>query len=182
MLFRYKVRYFIIKSSYFYDASKKLLFQVADFYLNVFSLDRPLVYVLFILPYFIIPGVLISCWRPEKGTSSSHITPLKEILQQVKAVPQIIPQKLLNLLKAFLTICRKGKLHDTNVHSQHSLCGHDQLCVIMDCCIDAIFCSSSRTASIFSYFICISYMHHKILTLFLPDEGNFQIYSQTPSL
>lgn len=123
------VLYFIIKSSYFNDVSKKLLFQVADFYLNVFSLDRPLVYVLFILPYFIIPGVLISCWRPEKGTSSSHITPPKEILQQVKAVPQIIPQKLLNLLKAFLTICRKGKLHDTNVHSQHSLCGH-VICVL----------------------------------------------------
>ena len=86
-------------------------------------------YVLFILPYFIIPGVLISCWRPEKGTSANHITPQKEILQQVKAVPQIVPQKLLNVLKAFLSICRKGKLHDSHVHSQHSLCGH-VICVL----------------------------------------------------
>ena len=52
------VLYFIIKVNYFDDASKKLLFQVADFYLNVFSIDRPLVYVLFILPYVVIPGVL----------------------------------------------------------------------------------------------------------------------------
>lgn len=118
------VLYFIIKSNHLDDASKKLLFQVADFYLNVFSLDKPLVYVLFILPYFIIPGVLIVCWRPEKGTSASHITPQREVIQQVKAVPQIIPQKLLTLLKAFLSICRKGKLHDTHVHSLHSLCGH----------------------------------------------------------
>ena len=81
------VLYFIIKSSYFDEASKKLLFQVADFYLNVFSIDRHLVYVLFILPYVVIPGVLISCWRLEKRTSASHITPQKEILQQVKAVP-----------------------------------------------------------------------------------------------
>ena len=123
------VLYFIIKSNHFDDASKKLLFQVADFYLTVFSIDRPLVYVLFILPYFIIPGVLISCWRPEKGPSASHVTPQKEILQQVKAVPQIIPQKLLNLLKAFLAICRKGKLYDTHAHSQHSLCGH-VICVL----------------------------------------------------
>ena len=122
--------YLIIKSNHLDDASQKLLFQVADFYLKVFSMDRPLVNVLFILPYFIIPGVLMLCWRPEKlGTSASHITPQREILQQVKAVPQLIPQKLLNLLKAFLSICRKGRLHDTDVHSQHSLCGH-VICVL----------------------------------------------------
>ena len=123
------VLYFIIKSSYFDEASKKLLFQVADFYLNVFSIDRHLVYVLFILPYVVIPGVLISCWRPEKRASASHITPQKEILQQVKAVPQVIPQKLLNLLNAFVIICRKGKLRDTHFHSQHSLCRH-AICVL----------------------------------------------------
>lgn len=122
--------YLVIKGNHLDYASQKLLFQVADFYFYVFSMDRPLVYVLFILPYFIIPSVLILCWRPEKpGTSASHFTPQKEILQQVKVVPQIIPQKLLNLLKAFLSICRKGRLHDADVHSQHSLCGH-VICVL----------------------------------------------------
>lgn len=122
------VLYFIIKSDHFDDASKKLLFQVGDFYLNVFSMDRPLVYVLFILPLFIIPGVLISCWRPEKENSARKITPQKEILRQLKAVPQIIPQKLLHLLKAFLSLC-KGKLRNEEVHSQHSLFGH-VICVL----------------------------------------------------
>ena len=116
------VLYFIIKSNYpLNDASRKLLFQAA--------VDRPLVYVLFILPYLIIPGVLILSWRQEKGTSPSHITPQKEIIQQIKDVPRIIPQKLLHLLKAFLSICLKGRLHDTHVHSQHSLCGH-VICVL----------------------------------------------------
>ena len=121
--------YFMIKSNNLDDASKKLLFQVGDFYLHVFSMDKSLVYVLFILPYFIIPGVLISCWRSEEGTLASQINPQEEILQQVKAVPQKIPQKLLYLLKAFLYICRQGMLYDEQVHSQHSLCMH-VICVL----------------------------------------------------
>lgn len=49
--------YFIIKGN-FDDASGKLLFQVGDYYLHIFDLKKPVVYVLFILPLFTIPTVI----------------------------------------------------------------------------------------------------------------------------
>ena len=47
--------YFILKNNYFDATSRKLIFQVGDFYLFVFSMDKPLVYVIFLLPMVIIP-------------------------------------------------------------------------------------------------------------------------------
>ncbi|PFX18743.1 hypothetical protein AWC38_SpisGene16888 [Stylophora pistillata] len=58
--------YFIIKDN-FDEASKKLLFQVADAYLYIFSMDKPAVYVLFIVPLFVIPTLVISFWRFEES-------------------------------------------------------------------------------------------------------------------
>lgn len=53
------ILYFIIKTDSFDETSQKLLFQIFDFYLFVFKLERPLVYVFFIIPFFVIPcGVI----------------------------------------------------------------------------------------------------------------------------
>ena len=132
--------YFIIKRNHFDDASRKLLFQFGDFYLNVFSVDRPLVYVLFIFPLFIIPGVVLSCWNPQSGTSDQTtasecclchekcITPQKEIKEHVKAMPQFISNELWRELKDFL-ITKSKILRKGNFHSRHSSCGH-AICVL----------------------------------------------------
>ncbi|KAK2551062.1 hypothetical protein P5673_028124, partial [Acropora cervicornis] len=53
------ILYLLIKGSPFDNASEKLLFQVINSYLYVFDLDRPLVYVLFIFPFFVIPGIFL---------------------------------------------------------------------------------------------------------------------------
>ena len=135
--------YFIIKSNYFDDASRKLLFQVADFYFNVFSVDRPLVYVLFILPLFIIPGVVISSWRPHTGASDQNsercpppcclcgknVSPQKEILLHIKAMPQFISNTLWPQLIDFLNQFRCKILQNRNFHSQYSTCRH-AICVL----------------------------------------------------
>ena len=71
------VLYFIIKSSSFDDASRKLLFQVAEFYLFVFSLNKPLVYVLFIVPFFVIPGLIFP-----QGAHTNRVT--GDCLQNLK--------------------------------------------------------------------------------------------------
>lgn len=51
--------YFIIKSDNFDETSQKLLFQVFNHYLFVFKIQRPLVYLLFIIPFFVIPCFVI---------------------------------------------------------------------------------------------------------------------------
>lgn len=51
--------YVIIKNDQFDETSQKLLFQVADFYFFVFNLRRPLVYVLFVIPFLAIPCAAI---------------------------------------------------------------------------------------------------------------------------
>ena len=51
--------YFIIKGDDFDETSTKLLFQVADYYLFVFHMKKPLVYLLFIMPFFVIPCLAI---------------------------------------------------------------------------------------------------------------------------
>jgi hypothetical protein len=51
--------YSIIKGIHFNSTSRKLLFQVADFYLFVFNVKRPLVYVFFVIPFLVIPYLAI---------------------------------------------------------------------------------------------------------------------------
>ena len=51
--------YFMIKGINFNETSQKLLFQVADFYLFVFDMKRPLVYVFFVIPFLIVPYLAI---------------------------------------------------------------------------------------------------------------------------
>ena len=94
------VLYFIIKSSSFDDASRKLIFQVADFYFFVFNLNKPLVYVLFIVPFFVIPGVIFPCWRPNTETVAKKkcclcdledcLAPQKEIREHMHVLPKTI--------------------------------------------------------------------------------------------
>ncbi len=173
------VLYFIIKSNYFDEASRKLLFQVGDFYLNVFSLDRPLVYVMFIVPLFIIPGVVISSWSPETTETSTSdqtkecclcgksVTPQKEILEHVKAMPQFISNELWPRLKDFLNQSKCKILQNRNFHSQQSTCRH-AICVLWSVAsvlivapvvaliiFLVIFFASILCIVIFSPYICI---------------------------
>ena len=139
----------MIKDSPFDNASKKLLFQAFNSYFYVFDLDRPLVYVLFIIPFVIIPGVIISCWRPKKWPSRTQtkcclcsekcLDLEKEILRHVR----VLPQNINSWSKFFLNccshddsqhsvwshdICKFGRNSDDD-DSQHSVCGH-AICVL----------------------------------------------------
>ena len=80
-------------------------------------------------------------------------------------------------------ICRKGKLHEAHVHSQHSLCGH-VICVLWTVLSTLVFAPVVALLAFlgFFFFFCVSYMYHNILSLFLPDKGNFKIFPQTPCL
>ncbi|XP_068743032.1 uncharacterized protein [Montipora capricornis] len=124
------ILYLLIKGNPFENASTKLLFQVINNYLYVFDLDRPLVYVLFIFPFFIIPGVIILCWRPKTLASGiqtkcrlcreKFFDPEQEILQHVRVLPQYIN----GWSKLFLNCCRCKLWRNSHDDSQHSACGH----------------------------------------------------------
>ena len=131
--------YVIIKRGSFDDASRKLIFQLGDFYLYVFSMSRPLVYVLFIFPLFVIPGFIFSSWSSSEETAVTHecclcreqcpTTPQEKIVKHVQVLPQMISNisytQLKDLLDRFKCKCRRNR----NVHSQHSVCGH-AICVL----------------------------------------------------
>ncbi|XP_067018843.1 uncharacterized protein [Acropora muricata] len=124
------ILYLLIKGSPFDNASEKLLFQVINSYLYVFDLDRPLVYVLFIFPFFIFPGVIILCWRPKTLASEIQtkcclcrekcFDPEQEILKHVR----ILPQNINGWSKLFLNYCRCKIRRNSHDDSQHSACGH----------------------------------------------------------
>lgn len=175
--------YFIIKSNYFDEASRKLLFQVGDFYLNVFSLDRPLVYILFIVPLFIIPGVVISLWSPQTTETSDQtkecclcgksVTPQKEILEHVKAMPQFISNNLWPRLKDFLNQSKCKILRNRNFHSRHSTCGH-AICVLWS--VASVLIVAPVVALIIfiiNCFLCVHFMHYNIFSLYLHHDNNF---------
>lgn len=103
-------------------------------------------YILFILPLFVIPGIVISCWNPRSGTSDQTtasegwpekcflchergITPQKEIKEHVKAMPQFFSNVLWSKLKDFLDQYKCTILRNRNFHSRHSSCGH-AICVL----------------------------------------------------
>ena len=133
--------YFIIKGN-FDDASRKLLFQFGDFYLYIFSMDKPAVHVLFIVPLFAIPTLMISCWRPEAETLQSagkccicgremRLTPQKEILKHMRVMPSSVKYVMGKVLDK---LCRRHFqykfLRDTEpIHFHDSLCGH-AICVL----------------------------------------------------
>ena len=130
------VLYFIIKSSSFDDASRKLIFQVADFYLFVFSLNKPLVYVVFILPFIVIPGLIFTCWRPDFETVTKkkcwlcgfegRLSPKKEIREHIQVLPKMISNILERWLKLFLDCWRNCNEFWKNRYGrcQHSVFGH----------------------------------------------------------
>lgn len=130
------VLYFIIKSSSFDDASRKLIFQVADFYLFVFNLNKPLVYVLFIVPFFVILGVIFPCWRPNTETVTKkecrlcgfeeRLSLKKEIREHIQILPKMISNILECWLRFFLDRWRDCNEFWKNnyVRGQHSVFGH----------------------------------------------------------
>lgn len=131
-------------------------------------MNIPLVYVLFILPLFVIPGVIFSFWRKENLTVTTkcclckceRITPRKEIIKHVHLIPPKIFKVTSYFTKAFLG-CGRYKCHVS-----HSMCGHS-LCVLRSVAsvvimgpllaITAIFIyiiASIRCIIIFSPYIC----------------------------
>ena len=130
--------YFIIKGN-FDDASGKLLFQVGDYYLHIFDMKKPVVYVLFILPLFTIPTVIFFFLRPEGANLQTSkcslcetegiLTPQKEVQKHVKVIPSRVMQVMETVLGQFTNskceLCR----NTAHMPSQHSPCGH-AICVL----------------------------------------------------
>ena len=164
--------YFIIKGN-FDDASGKLLFQVGDYYLHIFDMKKPVVYVLFILPLFTIPTLTFSFWRPEGGILQTSkcclcetegiLTPQKEVQNHVK----VIPSRVMEVMKTFLGQFTNSKCelfrNTEHMHSQHSPCGH-AICVLGSVASVLVVCP---LAIVFTFLI-FSFVSVVCLVLYSP--------------
>ena len=156
------ILYLIIKGSPLDSASRKLLFQAFNSYFYVFDFDRPLVYVAFIFPLFIIPGAIISCWRPGKSTTKGRcrfcnkkgLIPEMEILEHLR----VMPQKINCRSKLFLNSCTSIFFRNNRIHSHHSLCGH-VICVLWSVALVSILWPIFAMIVILTYvFVSVAYI------------------------
>lgn len=150
--------YFIIKDK-FDGASKRLLFQVADVYLYIFSMDKPAVYVLFIVPLFLIPTLVISFWRREEGEvlqlgnccicGRDQFSLKKHIVEHVKIMPNSVIKVMKTVLKKVFLRQFGSKFPPCSECNdfQQSLCGH-AICIIYTVAFMVIYGPIAVTISV----------------------------------
>ena len=134
IIFYVKLALYLIIKGNFDDASSKLLFQVGDYYLHIFDMKKPVVYVLFILPLFTIPTVIFSFWRPEGANLKTSkcslcgtegiLTLQKEVQKHVKVIPSKVMQVMETFLDQFTNSEWEVFSNTEHMHPQHSRCGH----------------------------------------------------------
>ncbi|XP_022801447.1 uncharacterized protein LOC111339126 [Stylophora pistillata] len=157
--------YFIIKDN-FDEASKKLLFQVADAYLYIFSMDKPAVYVLFIVPLFVIPTLVISFWRFEESLdlylgecfictdsgSDSQLSLKEHFVKRLKTMPNSVIKIMERVLEKLFLQKFGSKFPPCSEcnHFQQSLCGH-AICVLSTVAFMMIYGPIAITISLLIY-------------------------------
>ena len=111
------VLYYIIKSDNLDETSRKLLFQVADFYFFVFNIKRPLVYLLFIIPFFVIPFVVIFFASKETNRKSLNclIEANSKSADYIKERLKRTSKKYFNFITNLLSNLSKGKVFGGNL-------------------------------------------------------------------
>ncbi|XP_028404466.1 uncharacterized protein LOC114527074 [Dendronephthya gigantea] len=124
--------YFIIKGDNFDETSSKLLFQIADFYLFVFKMKKPLVYVLFIMPFFVIPCLAIFL-VPTKIGHQSVIEANKKSKEKIKRHLKVEILRITNVLLRVSTCNIFGKFACCKT-SIASLCSVVHVLVVFPIC------------------------------------------------
>ena len=110
------ILYFVIKTDNFDETSQKLLFQIFNSYLFVFKLERPLVYLFFIIPFFVIPcGVIFfaSETRNRKNLNSL-IEANSESANCIKNCLKSVTVKYFDFTKNRLSCLSKSKVFGDN--------------------------------------------------------------------
>ena len=110
----------VIKTDNFDETSRKLLFQVADFYFFVFHLKRPLVYVLFIMPFIVIPSAALIL-VPTDTLEVNRQSLIDAISKSSKLILEYLKDIKVNCVGIMRYILEK--VNKRNVFSNHPTCG-----------------------------------------------------------
>lgn len=174
--------YVIIKSGTLDETSRKLLFQVADFYFFVFNMKRPLVYVLFVMPFFVIPCVAIFL-VPTQIDCSSVIEEIskspkkfKKNLGNIKTICRMLLKKILDSLSTSEVFGNStcGKRSVASIYSVAYIILVVPICTVTACVIFLII-SVLCLVRFSPYLVFLSYLsgsiskfsfHHRILLFY----------------